>query len=116
MFCHRCRRQFADGELFCTQCGTQRMTENKVLESSSSNASGKGIKTLEQYMSSKSKERQFFSKKRKDETMSTSHSLKKTVDNRVVISVGIIAENEKGNLSTVRESKIPVHNKPSWPP
>ena len=113
MFCRKCGKKYNDyGDLFCTHCGSQGRTEgktNNAAESpSQSSKETRKAKTLQQYMAGKSKERcGFFNRKRKQQQQHpATESSKRPSDSRVVINVGIIAENEKGNLSVVRGSKI----------
>ena len=115
MFCTKCGETYNDyGDLFCTHCGNQRRAEGKTNNATESprqsSKETRETKTLQQYMAGKSKERcGFFNRKRKQQQHHpATESSKRPSDSRVVINVGIIAENEKGNLSVLRGSKIPL--------
>ena len=101
MFCRKCGEKYNDdGDLFCTHCGSQRRTEGKTNNAAESQSQSsketRETKTLQQSMAGKSKERcGFFNRKRKQQQHHPARESSKCPSHsRVVINVGIIAENE----------------------
>ena len=98
-FCFKCGAKVAETSL----CGRGSTPEEEIPSSSSS------TKSLSQFLVSKAEERSGFSKPNKGfkrKANNTGSTSKRGIDNRVVIHVGLISENEEGKLAMVRGSKV----------
>ena len=113
-FCVSCGSKVNCGDKFCFKCGAKVLSgrESTSEEENASSSSSSSAKPMSQFLASKAEERRGFFKpnkicsKRKAPTGPGSSSRSKFVDNRVVINVGIIRENEEGKLAVVRGSKV----------
>ena len=103
------------GDKFCFKCGS------KVSEISPSArvstpedqgaSSSSSTKSLSQYLACKAEERRAYNKPNnktgfKRKFNDPGSSSKRVANNRVVINVGLITENEEGNLAIVRGSRV----------
>ena len=108
-FCVSCGSKVNCGDKFCFKCGAK-VLSGRESTSEQENASS-SAKPMSQFLASKAEKRSGFFKpskcfKRKAPTGPGSSSRSKLVDNRVVINVGLIRENEEGKLAVVRGSKV----------
>ena len=103
------------GDKFCFKCGSKvpetslSGRESKLEEEQASSSSSTG--SLSQFLAAKGEERSGFSKpnkgfKRKANNTGSTSKGKRGIDNRVVIHVGLISENEEGKLAIARGSKV----------
>ena len=112
-FCVSCGCRVNSGDKFCFKCGA------KVSETSLSGrgstpeeenaSSSSSTKSLSQFLVSKAEERSGFSKPNKGfkrKANNTASTFKRGIDNRVVIHVGLISEDEEGKLAIVRGNKV----------
>ena len=112
-FCVSCGCRVNSGDKFCFKCGA------KVPESSlcgrgstpeeENASSSSSTKSLYQFLVSKAEERSGFSKPNigfKRKANNTASTSKRGIDNRVVIHVVSISEDEEGKLAIVRGSKV----------
>ena len=116
-FCASCGSKVNAVDKFCFKCGSTVVkpslnNENmQISESARSDekATKSEIKTIAQYMTSKAEERAGFSKQNKHykrKSTDKGPSSKRATENRVVINVGIVSENEEGILAVKRGSKL----------
>ena len=113
VFCVSCGCRVNSGDKFCFKCGAKvpdtSLSERGSTPEEEIASSPSSTKSLSQLLVSKAEERSGFSKpnkgfKRKASNMGSTS--KRGIDNRVVIHVGLIRENEEGKLAIVRRSKV----------
>ena len=102
--CPACDARVHNFELYCWQCGGKLDDPT----SDSMMARKKEVKSLKEYVSKKPNDRRSNFQKKAVMSSSTTKKSFNEKDSRVVINVGIIRENSKGILSTIRGSKLPV--------
>ena len=114
-FCVSCGSKVNSGDKFCFKCGSKvpetslSGRDSKLEEEQASSSSS--TRSLSQFLTAKVEERSGFSKpnkgfKRKANNTGSTSKGKRGIDNRVVIHVGLISENEEGKLAIARGSKV----------
>ena len=101
-FCFKCGSKIAEISHPSARASTP---ENQCASSTSS------TKSLSQYLASKAEERRAYNKPNnkagfKRKVNDPGSSSKRVANNRVVINVGLVTENEEGNLAIVRGSRV----------
>ena len=116
-FCVSCGSKLNPGDKFCFKCGSKvagiAHSSGRVGTPENELASSSSTKSLSQYLASKAEERRDYKPNNKAgfkrKVNDTGSSSKRVVNNRVVINVGLITENEEGNLAIVRGSRVALN-------
>lgn len=110
-FCVSCGSKVSCSDKFCFKYGAKVLSGRESISEEENALYSSSRKPMSQFLASKAQERCGFFKpneclKRKAPTGPGSSSRSRLIDNRVVINIVIIHENEEGKLAVVRGSKV----------